>query len=112
MEILESEYTGSADIEVTARVLDLDSDEAIEINYNAPRASHVTVRIFDLKGREVVTLFTGTCLGPQRVMWDAKDNEGNRVPMGAYLCHVQARDRGLGDESDAAVPIVVGRKLN
>jgi len=112
MEILESEYTGSADIEVTARVLDLDSDEAIEINYNAPRASHVTVRIFDLKGREVVTLFTGTCLGPQRVMWDAKDNEGNRVPMGAYLCHVQARDRGLGDESDAAIPIVVGRKLN
>jgi len=112
MEILESEYTASADIEVTARVLDLSSDEAIEINYNAQRASHVTVRIFDLKGREVVTLFDGTCLGPQRAMWDARDNEGKRVPIGAYLCHVQARDRGLGDESDAAVPIVVGRKLD
>jgi flagellar hook assembly protein FlgD len=90
----------------------MDSDGAIEINYNAPRASQVTVRIFDLKGREVVTLFNGTCLGPQRVMWDARDDEGNRVPMGAYLCHVQARDRGLGDGSDAAVPIVVGRKLD
>ena len=39
MEILESHYSGSADIDISARVLDMSSDEAIEISYNAPRAS-------------------------------------------------------------------------
>jgi flagellar hook assembly protein FlgD len=112
MEILESHYSEGADIEISARVLDLSSDEAIEINYNAPAASHVTVRIFDLKGREVATVYDGICLGPQRTTWDARDNAGKRVPIGAYLCHVLARDRGPGEGSNAAVPIVVGIKLN
>ncbi len=96
----------------TTRVLDLGSDEAIEISYNAPKASHVTVRIFDLKGREVATVYDGICLGPQRTTWDARDNAGKRVPMGAYLCHVMARDRARGNGSNAAAPIVIGRKLD
>ena len=112
MEILESRYTKSADVEVSARVLDMSSDEAIEISYNAPSASHVTVRIFDLKGREVATVYDGICLGPQRATWDARDDAGERVPMGAYICHVLARDRGPGEGSNAAVPIVVGVKLD
>ncbi|MFH1689330.1 MAG: lamin tail domain-containing protein [Candidatus Eisenbacteria bacterium] len=112
MEILESQYSASADIEISARVLDLSSDEAIEINYNAPAATHVTVRIFDLKGRKVATVYDGICLGPQRTTWDARDDAGKRVPMGAYLCHVLARDRGPGEGSSAAVPIVVGIKLD
>ncbi len=112
MEILEAHYSGSADVEISARVLDLGSDEAIEIRYNAPKASHVTVRIFDLKGREVATVYDGICLGPQRTTWDARDNAGKRVPMGAYLCHVMARDRERGNGSNAAAPIVIGRKLD
>ncbi len=112
MEILDAQYSGSADVEISARVLDLGSDEAIEIRYNAPKASHVTVRIFDLKGREVATVYDGICLGPQRTTWDARDSAGNRVPMGAYLCHVMARNRGSGNGSNAAIPIVVGTKLN
>ncbi len=112
MEILEAQFSGSADVKISARVLDLGSDEAIEILYSAPKASHVTVRIFDLKGREVATVYDGICLGLQRATWDARDNAGNRVPMGAYLCHVMARDRDRGNGSNAAAPIVIGRKLD
>jgi len=112
MEILEAHYSGSADVEISARVLDVGSDEAIEITYSAPKASHVTVRIFDLKGREVATVYDGICLGLQRTTWDARDNAGKRVPMGAYLCHVMARDRDRGNGSNAAAPIVIGRKLD
>jgi hypothetical protein len=113
MVILDTAYAEEADIGVTARVLDVGADGAIEISYNAPKASHVTVRIFDLKGREIATIYDGICLGPQRVAWDGKDDEGRRVPMGAYLCHVLARDRGQDDGgSHAAMPIVVGRKLD
>jgi hypothetical protein len=112
MEILNAHYSSSADVKVEARVLDLGSDEAIEIKYNAPRATHVTVRIFDLKGRQVATLYDGFNLGPQRVAWDAKDDEGRRVPMGVYICHVLARNQDRGDGTNASVPIVVGRKLD
>ena len=106
-------YSGSANIEIEeVRVLDVGANEAIEITYNAPKASHVTVRIFDLKGRVVATLYDGICLGPQRATWDARDSAGDRVPMGAYLCHVMVKDRGRGEGSSAAVPIVVGRKLD
>jgi hypothetical protein len=113
MVFLEAAYSEEADIDVAARVLDVGAGDAIEISYNAPKASHVTVRIFDLKGREVATVYDGICLGPQRATWDARDNDGRRVPMGAYLCHVLARDRGQDEGgTNAAIPIVVGRKLD
>ena len=115
MEILETHYSGSAAIEIpeiSAGVLDLGANEVIQINYNAPKASHVTVRVFDLKGREVATLYDGICLGPQSTTWDARDSAGDRVPMGAYLCHVMVKNRGSGNGSSAAVPIVVGRRLD
>jgi hypothetical protein len=112
MVILESHYSESADIDVTARVLDAGGGESIEIAFNAPRASHVTVRIYDLKGREIATIFDGQCLGPQRATWDARNDNGERVPLGAYLCHVMAREQGRGDGSNAAVPIVIGTRLD
>lgn len=112
MVILESHYSESADIDVTSRVLDAGAGESVEIAFNAPRASHVTVRIYDLKGREIATIFDGLCLGPQRVAWDARDDNGERVPTGAYLCHVMARDQGRDDGTNAAVPIVVGKRLD
>jgi flagellar hook assembly protein FlgD len=93
-------------------VIDRRAEESIEISFNAPRASHVTVRIYDMKGREVATLFDGLCLGPQIATWDGRDDHGRQVPSGVYLCHVLARDRGKGDGSNAAVPIVVGTKLD
>ncbi|MBN2565000.1 MAG: hypothetical protein JXB46_04760, partial [Candidatus Eisenbacteria bacterium] len=112
MVTLNAHYSEEAAADVEARVLDRGAGEAIEISFNAPRASHVTVRVFDMKGREVVTLFDGFCLGPQSVAWDGRDDGGDRVPAGVYLCHVMARDRGDGGGSNTAVPIVVGTKLD
>jgi hypothetical protein len=112
MVIMETHYPGDAMVSATARVLDRAVGEEIEISYNAPRASQVTVRIYDLKGREVATLYSGMCLGQQRVTWDGRDENGSRVPSGVYVCHVQSRNRGGAGGSDAAVPVVVGTKLN
>jgi len=112
MIVLETHYTGSARLSAAAKVLDIGGGEAIEITYNAPEASRVTVRVFDLKGREVATLYDGICLGPQTTVWDGRYDGGSKVPAGVYICHVQSRERASGDGSDAAVPIVVGRKLD
>jgi hypothetical protein len=112
MTILEAHYAAEARVSAMARVLDQRGGEGIEIRYNAPEASQVTVRIYDLKGREVTTLYSGLCLGPQRVVWDGRDENGSDVPSGVYLCHVQSRDRSGAGGGDAAVPVVVGRKLD
>jgi hypothetical protein len=108
----ETHYAGSADITGSARVLDIDAGDVFEISYNAPRASHVSVQIFDLKGREIATLFDGLCLGPTRSTWDGRDDEGKKVPVGVYIAHIQSRERGGGEGTDKAIPIVVGRKLD
>jgi hypothetical protein len=111
MEILEAHFVADATVTATARVLDIDEDDCIEISYNGPQASHIAVRIFDLQGRSVTTLYDGWCLGPQRATWDGKDDRGKDVPPGVYICQVQARARTGEAAGDAAVPIVIGMKL-
>ncbi len=93
-------------------ILNIDADQSISIAYNAPKASYVMMRIFDLQGRSVKTLYDGLSLGAQRVTWDGTDDEGDKVPVGVYICHVQSRSHTGGDAGDAAVPIVVGRELD
>ena len=104
-------YAADPSIETSGRILDISNDEAIDISFNAPRSSHVAVRVFDVKGRAVATLFDGFCLGSTRTSWDGRDDGGRKVPPGVYICHVQAMARSGEEVKDAAVPIVVGMRL-
>ncbi len=111
LEIMEAHYVADAAVTATARVLDIDEDDCVEISYNGPQASRISVRIFDLQGRSVKTLYDGWCLGPQMATWDGKNDRGKDVPPGVYVCQVQARARTGEAAGNAAVPIVVGMKL-
>ncbi len=104
-------FDSAVSVATEARVLDIDNDDAIDIRYNGPKASHIAVRIFDLQGRIVATVYDGWCLGPQRTTWDGRDDKGRKVPPGVYICHVQARPRAGGELVDESAPIVVGMKL-
>jgi len=108
---LDAHFDEAVTVTTEARVLDVDDDESIDIRYNGPKASHIVVRIFDLQGRSVATLYDGWCLGPQRATWDGRDDAGRKVPPGVYICHVQARPRVGGELVEDAAPIVVGMKL-
>ncbi len=108
---LTSHFDEKVTVTTEARVLDVDGDDSIDIRYNGPKASHIVVRIFDLQGRSVATLYDGWCLGPQRATWDGRDDAGRKVPPGVYVCHVQARPRAGGELVEDAAPIVVGMKL-
>jgi hypothetical protein len=110
--ILGSATEGAASIEVSAKVLDIASDEALDIDFFSSGCDHVAVRVFDLKGRPIATIYDGRCLGSTRRSWDGRDDAGNKVPVGVYICHIQARGRDGGEITDSAVPIVVGKKLN
>ena len=58
------------------------------INYELPRQAWVTIKIYDILGRSVSTLFEGSQeAGCQSVIWDAGD-----VSSGIYLYKLQAGD--------------------
>ncbi len=108
---LTSHFEEAAQVEVEAKVLDVDEDDTISIRYNGAKASHVAVIVYDLQGRSVATLYDGWCLGPQRTTWDGRDDDGRKVPPGVYVCHVESRPRVGGELTRAGAPIVVGMKL-
>jgi photosystem II stability/assembly factor-like uncharacterized protein len=61
------------------------------IRYSIPRPSDVVLKIFNLLGREIVTLADGPeTAGERSVIWDGKDRGGNPVSSGIYICKLQA----------------------
>ncbi|WP_456427235.1 S8 family serine peptidase [Rhodocaloribacter sp.] len=61
------------------------------ISYTLPEAGHVTLKVYDLLGREVRTLVDGfQAEGLRTVAWDATGNAGERLPSGTYLYRLDA----------------------
>ncbi|MBD3340453.1 MAG: T9SS type A sorting domain-containing protein [Candidatus Lokiarchaeota archaeon] len=61
------------------------------ITYSVPKASHVQLQIFDLTGRLVKTLYDNEQqTGMHSVIWDARDESGNVVTNGMYICRMTA----------------------
>lgn len=64
---------------------------ATTINFDLPRASRVTVRIHDVLGREIITLFEGAkTAGAHSLLWDGRDAAGRIVSSGVYLLRLEA----------------------
>ena len=56
------------------------------ISYHLPNAGPVELRIYDIRGRQVISLFAGTDLeGNHQLIWDGKDQEGRPLPNGVYF---------------------------
>jgi len=62
------------------------------IQFTIPRQENVSLRIYDIHGREVRTLIGGQQYmpGSYRIEWDGRDNFGRRVASGIYFSRVQA----------------------
>ncbi len=60
------------------------------IRYRLSAVNRVTLKVYDILGREVRTLVDERqTAGEHIVWWDGKDNDGNLVPSGAYFCQLQ-----------------------
>jgi len=62
------------------------------IRYELAVPAQVTLRIFDLSGRQVITLVNGIASGAGRheVTWDGCDETGSVVAAGVYCCQLEA----------------------
>ncbi|MFA5107181.1 MAG: peptidoglycan DD-metalloendopeptidase family protein [Patescibacteria group bacterium] len=61
------------------------------ISFTLNQAKPVAVEIYDVSGRRVQTLFTGELpSGPQAIIWNGRDDQGQRVASGIYFCRVRS----------------------
>jgi DNA/RNA endonuclease YhcR with UshA esterase domain len=87
-----------------------DYGELANIEVNAPATDHLTLRIYDLKGRLVKTLLNNVMGGHQIVPWEGNDQMNRRVNIGIYIVHLRcvAAD---GKTTDQTKLLVMGTKL-
>jgi hypothetical protein len=66
---------------------------ATEIVFGLPTACHVTIRIYNIVGQELITLVDKNLLaGTYQVRWDGVDGLGRSVSSGVYFYRMQAGD--------------------
>ncbi len=63
------------------------------IPYSLPETAHVTLTIYDILGRRVITLVNGIyTAGNKQVQWDGRDGNGHLVSNGVYIYRIEANN--------------------
>jgi len=61
------------------------------ISFDLPQGCHVKVKIYNILGQSVVTLYDEPAYpGKHTIFWDGKDTEGDEVSSGVYFCRLSA----------------------
>jgi len=87
--------------------------EGFVIEFNVPTNSAVVLRLYDIDGRMIRTLVDEQqYAGPGQVVWNGRDELREVVPIGVYICYLEATDRDKGKTTTDQAPIVVGTPLD
>ena len=64
------------------------------IRYVLPKSTHVVLKIFNMLGREIVTLVNAEMpAGMHTVSWNSRDRLGREVASGVYFYRLQFKDQ-------------------
>ncbi len=94
--------------------------QTLPVRFTTRTGSHTMLRIFDMEGRLVLTLYDSAFDPPASVLpgeytlraWDGRDEEFELVPAGLYIIHLSSVDRKTGDEKTETAPAVVATRLS
>jgi flagellar hook assembly protein FlgD len=87
--------------------------EGFLIGFNVPTNSRVILRLYDIDGRMIRTLIDEEqYAGPGQITWNGRDELREVVPIGVYICYLEATDRNKGKTTTDQAPIVVGTPLD
>ncbi|MFQ5707531.1 MAG: FlgD immunoglobulin-like domain containing protein, partial [bacterium] len=71
------------------------------IDYQLPQASRVSLKIYNLRGQQIRTLFDGRQqAGVHSLVWDGKNDHGETVASGIYVVRLVASDATAGKRPD------------
>jgi hypothetical protein len=63
------------------------------ISFDVPRSGHITIKIYDILGREIKSIWEETTpSGSYQVFWDGLDKTGQAVASGVYVYRIESRD--------------------
>ncbi|MCH7732063.1 MAG: T9SS type A sorting domain-containing protein [Candidatus Marinimicrobia bacterium] len=63
------------------------------IRYQLPQENHVSLKIYDIMGREVRNLFDQkVAVGNHQILWNSRNNNGKTVASGIYICQLKVGD--------------------
>jgi len=86
--------------------------EKITITYDSPHGARIRLRVFDAYGRCVANLDDRTSLcGESGILWDGRDEIQEQLPSGLYHVVVTAIEPETGKQTQATLPVVIGRRL-
>ncbi|GAI28121.1 unnamed protein product [marine sediment metagenome] len=61
-----------------------------KVSYALPKATRVSILIYDVNGRRVKTLVAGEMpAGYHQIGWDTRDDQAMTVPSASYFCRMQ-----------------------
>lgn len=64
-----------------------------QIKFSIPEPSNVTIKIYDILGKEITTLLDKEISpGSYNINWEAKDSYGQSLPSGVYLVRLNAKN--------------------
>ena len=88
-------------------------DDIALIEYTLPvEISSISLRIFDIRGREIRTLRSATPTGSQgQVVWDGSDNLGREAPIGVYIVSLEAINPEQGKILHEKATLVLAARL-
>lgn len=110
--IVDDAYPNTAMLEVEPRVFCPScGEEGFPVRFSTPSGAQTTLRIFDGKGRLVATLFSGMSVGVSEKVWNGRQETGEPVPPGLYICFLDSIEQGTGRKTTDSAPIVVGVEL-
>ncbi len=112
--------TGEIAIEVPARTFLPLLGESFPIRFRSLRGAHTELRIYDLTGRLVLTLFDSRFDGAAasssgqwtRRDWNGRDRQFELLPAGLYVVHLSAVDPKTGNEETKTAPVVMATRLS
>lgn len=82
------------------------------IIYSLSKAAQVSLRIYDIRGRLVKRLIEQEykiAKEENNISWDGRDEDGNILPIGVYICYLEAvGERGVSSDK---VALILAKKL-
>ena len=84
--------------------------EVIAYTYSFPANGRIKLRVFDLAGRLITTLYDeyrGISFYKEDT-WDGRDNLNSQVSPGTYILHLDVTDAITGQQYQAMAPVVIG----
>jgi len=87
------------DVKLSGSSVQYASQTSVQLGYNLPsNALSATLNVYDSNGNIVKTTNNvPTTSGDHKLSWDFTDNNGNKVPAGAYTFDVTAKDVNQAD---------------